>query len=89
MASEINSSAASEIKSSVASDIKFFICAFVAFGVSWKIFKRIKMKTFTEQQIDDIIKLKFGKLVTTPKFTSYVSNKVLGQLFGVSGSQIR
>ena len=44
------------------------------------------MKLFTEQQIDDIIELKFGKLVTTPKHTSYVSNRVLGKLFGVSGS---
>ena len=47
------------------------------------------MKTFTEQQIDDLIKLKFGKLVATPKHTSYASDRVLGKIFGVSGSQIR
>ena len=32
------------------------------------------MKSFTEQQIDDIIKLKFGKLVTTPGHRAYVSD---------------
>ena len=47
------------------------------------------MKLFTEQQVDDLIKLKFGKLVTTPSHTSYASNRVLGKIFGVSGSQIR
>ena len=47
-------------------------------GVSWKIFKSFKMKLFTEQQIDDMIELKFGKLVTTAKYTSFVSNRVFG-----------
>ena len=47
------------------------------------------MKTFTEQQVDDLIKLKFGKLVTTPRHTSYASDRILGKIFGVSGSQIR
>ena len=47
------------------------------------------MKQFSEQQVDDIIKLKFGKLVDAPGHTSYVSNKILGKIFGVSGSQIR
>ena len=47
------------------------------------------MKTFTEQQVDDLIKLKFGKLVTTPRHTSYASDRILGKIFDVSGSQIR
>ena len=59
------------------------------FGASQKIFIRINMKILTEQQVDDIIKLKFGKLVTTPKHTSFASDRVLGKIFGVSGSQIR
>ena len=46
-------------------------------------------KAFTEQQVDDIIRLKFGSVVTTADRPSYVSNRVLGQLFGVSGSKIR
>ena len=36
------------------------------------------MKLFSEQQIDDIIKLKFGALVTEAGCQSYVPNRVLG-----------
>ena len=47
------------------------------------------MKYWTEQQIDDMIKLKFGKLVSESGHDSFVSNKILGKLFGVSEKQIR
>ena len=47
------------------------------------------MKEFSEQQVDDIIKLKFGKLVTEPGHKQYVANRILGQIFGVSASRIR
>ena len=43
------------------------------------------MNLFTEDQVDDLIKLKFGQLVTTADHTSYVCNRVLGKIFGVSG----
>ena len=42
------------------------------------------MKKVTEQQIDDIIKLKFGKLVEEIGHTSYLSNKILGKIFKMS-----
>ena len=47
------------------------------------------MKEFSEQQVDDIIKLKFGKLVSEPGHRQYVSNRVLGKIFGASASKIR
>ena len=47
------------------------------------------MKIFTEQQVDDLIKLKFGRLVTERGHQSFVSNQLLGRLFKVSGTQIR
>ena len=47
------------------------------------------MKTFSDEQVDDLLKLKFGAMVTSYPSTSYVSNRVLGKIFGVSGSQIR
>ena len=47
------------------------------------------MKQFTNEQVDDIIKLKFGSLVVAENSKSYVSNKILGKLFKVSGSKIR
>ena len=47
------------------------------------------MKHFTEAQVEDIVKLKYGQLVRHHNHISYVSNRVLGKIFGVSGSQIR
>ena len=52
-------------------------------------YKLNKMKHFTEQQVDDILKLKFGAVVTSYPSTSYVSNRGLGKIFNVSGSMIR
>ena len=47
------------------------------------------MKHISEQQVDDIIKLKFGHLVTEIGHTSFVSDKILGQIYKISGSLIR
>ena len=47
------------------------------------------MKTFTEAQVDDIIRLKFGRLVTEIQHRSYVRDSILGKLFKVSASKIR
>ena len=47
------------------------------------------MKHFTEQQVDDLIKLKWGRLVDSPHQYAYATDATLGKIFGVSGSQIR
>ena len=47
------------------------------------------MKEFTEAQVDDIVKLKYGRLVTHGHHTAYASNATLGRIFKVSGSRIR
>ena len=47
------------------------------------------VKKLSEQMVDDLIRLKFGKLVTSPAHTQYVSNATLGKIFGVSASQVR
>ena len=39
------------------------------------------MKKLTEDQVDDLLKLKFGKLVEESGHRAYVSNKVLGKIF--------
>ena len=39
--------------------------------------------------MEDIIKLKFGKLVTSADNTCHVSNRVLGKIYGVSAQKIR
>ena len=47
------------------------------------------VKNFTEQQINDIIKLKFGRLVDSAQHVGYASNATLGKIFGVSAGKIR
>ena len=47
------------------------------------------VKSFSEQQIDDLIKLKFGKLVTHADHVQYASNATLAKIFGVSAAKIR
>ena len=47
------------------------------------------VKNFTEEQINDIIKLKFGRLVDSAQHVQYASNSTLGKIFGVSANKIR
>ena len=47
------------------------------------------VKSFSEQQVDDLIKLKFGRLVESADHVQYVSNAILGKIFGVSAAKIR
>ena len=47
------------------------------------------VKQFSEAQVDDIIKLKFGRLVTSPHHVSYASDARLGRIFGASASKVR
>ena len=46
------------------------------------------MKRLTEEQVDDLLKLKFGKVVTEPGHRAYVSNAVLSKIFDVPTSTI-
>ena len=47
------------------------------------------MKQFTEEQIDTIIRLKWGQLVTEGSGPTFTSNAALGKVFKVSSSTIR
>ena len=47
------------------------------------------MKQYTEEQIDSIIKLRYGSLVTDPDHTAHVSLSKLGKIFRCSGTHIR
>ena len=46
------------------------------------------MKEFSKAQVDDIVKLRWGKLISNPKQTAFASYKTIGKIFGVSGSKI-
>jgi len=47
------------------------------------------VKFTTDPWVDDLIKLKFGKMVTSADHVQYASNKTLGEIFGVSATKIR
>ena len=47
------------------------------------------VKKLTEAQVDDMIKLRYGRLVTSADHTAYASNATLGKIFGISASQVR
>jgi len=49
----------------------------------------MKVKEYSELQVDAIIKLKFGSLVENRDRKSYVSNATLGKLFKCSPEKIR
>ena len=46
------------------------------------------MKKISEKTIDDIMKLKFGKIVDQPGHTAFLSNKTLGKVFKMSEHKI-
>ena len=46
------------------------------------------MKGLTEEQVDDLLKLRLGKVVTKPGHTAYLSNAVLAKIFEVPASTI-
>ena len=47
------------------------------------------MKHFTEEQVDTIIKLKWGSLVSDASGSTLTSNSALGKVFKVSAEKIR
>ena len=46
------------------------------------------MKQVSDKIIDDIMKLKFGKIIDIPGHTAFVSNKTLGKVFNMSEHKI-
>ena len=51
--------------------------------------RKSMVKELTKAQVDDLIRLKFGRIVSTPYHTQYASNSILGKIFGMSGSKVR
>ena len=49
----------------------------------------VKRKQLSESQVDDLIRLKYGQYVTHPSHYSWVSNVVLGKIFGISAGSVR
>ncbi len=48
-----------------------------------------KLRDITSDQVDEMIKIKWGKLVTYSYHTAFVSNAVIGKIYGIDGSSVR
>ena len=44
---------------------------------------------FKEEEIDQMIALKWHRHVENPHYPAYVSNAVIGKVFGIDGSSVR
>ena len=47
------------------------------------------MKEISEAVVDDILRLKYGKVVEDGNHTAYATNATLGKIFKVSSSRIQ
>ena len=47
------------------------------------------MKLFSDQQVDDMVKLRFGKDVKDPGQPTLTTYKAIGKVFGISSCQAR
>ena len=46
------------------------------------------MKEFTKEMVDDIIRIRYGQMVSSARHVSFISCKDLGKVFKVSGAKI-
>ena len=46
------------------------------------------MKDIKKEQVEDILKLRYGKVVDSAKHTAFVTYKTLAKIFNVSRSKI-
>ena len=47
------------------------------------------LQTITSEDVDNMILLKWGKPVESPDNAAYLSNKVIGKMYGIDGSSVR
>ena len=48
-----------------------------------------KLLSLTSEDIDNMIMLKWGKKVDCPNHEAYLSNNIVGKVFGIDGSSVR
>ena len=48
-----------------------------------------KVLNITTEQVDQMITLKWHRLVDSPDHPAYVSNSAIGKIFGIDGSSVR
>ena len=48
-----------------------------------------KLRDITTDQVDEMIMIKWGKPVTNSNHTAFVSNAIIGKIYGIDGSSVR
>ena len=48
-----------------------------------------KLRDITPDQVDEMILIKWGKPVTHPGHIAFVSNAIIGKIYGIDGSSVR
>ena len=48
-----------------------------------------KLRDITTDQVDEMIMIKWGKPVTNSNHTAFVSNSIIGKIYGIDGSSVR
>ena len=48
-----------------------------------------KLLTITNEDVDNMILIKWGKPVSSSNNPAFVSNAVIGKIFGIDGSSVR
>ena len=49
----------------------------------------MRVLDMTDEDVDQMIKIKWGRLVNNSNHTAFVSNAVIGKVFGIDGSSVR
>ena len=47
------------------------------------------LKTITSEDVDNMILLKWGNPVESPNNPAFLSNNVIGKIYGIDGSSVR
>ena len=50
---------------------------------------KLKLRDITPDQVDEMIMIKWGKNVTHPGHIAFVSNAIIGKIYGIDGSSVR
>jgi len=48
-----------------------------------------QLHTLTTEDVDNMIMLKWGKPVKSPDYPAFLSNRIIGRIYGIDGSSVR
>ena len=58
-------------------------------NILYKLIMKQVLKTITSEDVDNMILLKWGNPVESPNNPAFLSNNVIGKVYGIDGSSVR